>query len=492
MTGVVKTKENITGNYNPRNKQSRIYVNRLNDARSSYNDWNVKDELYWSKYQIKETDMRVKTATFTSDTYLDLTTGLYCVLITSPFHEDFGGIILSVEEDRDKGLYNYQCQDFTRQYQQKWELVLKNVTLHRLIKHIITGGSIPLNGEITDAMKKTWKTDLSGLRPAYQYDQEFWNPSIKNFNPMTQTFSSTIKGKSGIEIIRDYVFGTGAYIDVYPNKYGILQIEPYHKTDWLKSILEVSYEEIMDMKVSFNTTNIVTGVAVQNSDQLSTGKVYDSKTVTGLDLSVIYGLNEATISDPNPKTTTTTNTKKTTTTTSTSKKNSGNPYKTKKKRIYLNSDNIDGKSTDKAFLNNIAKALKKQGWSTKVIGVGPNTHTEKYMKGCTDGVWFCVYGGADGAVFKECAGKNSYTNTLKKNNLRTVIGMKKGCDIRKGGKCYKYLKRAHDDNYSPASYKGVSYPLNMLTKAKVPIMYAGTVDKMVAKFLKGGDNPKAC
>ena len=70
--------------------------------------------------------------------------------------------------------------------------------------------------------------------------------------------------------------------------------------------------------------------------------------------------------------------------------------------------------------------------------------------------------------------------------------MKQGGDIRKGGKYYKYLPRAHDDNYSPASFKGISYPLDMLTKGKVPIMYAGTADNMVAKFLAGGDNPKAC
>jgi hypothetical protein len=67
-----------------------------------------------------------------------------------------------------------------------------------------------------------------------------------------------------------------------------------------------------------------------------------------------------------------------------------------------------------------------------------------------------------------------------------------GGDIRKGGKYYKYLPRAHDDNYSASSFKGVSYPLKMLTDGKVPIMYAGNVKDMVAKFLAGGDNPKAC
>ena len=488
MVGVAKTKEKIDINYTPSNN-SRVYINQLADARYTYNNWKNKTEIFWSKYQIKETDMRVKTATFTSNTYLDLTTGLYCVLITSPFHEDFGGVILSVEKDTSTGLYNYQCQDFTRQFMDKVDIIINNVSLHRLIKVMLTGGALPFKGDITKKQKE-WKNELSGLRPAYQYEQQYWGVSKENnFNPMTKTFKSIIKGKTTIEVIRDFVLGSGGYIDVYPNKYGALQIEPYHKTDWLKSCVEIPFQDIQDMKVNFNTTNIVTGVEVQSTEQLAVGKQYTSKSVTGLDLEVIFGKKGETISNPNQSTTK--NSTKKSNSTVTAKKTNGNPYGTKKKVVWLNSDNIRGKSTDKKFLNDIAKLLKKQGWTTKVVGVGPNFHTEKYM-GPKNGVWFCIYGGADAAVFKETVGKNSYTNKLKKLGSRTVIGMRQGCDIRKGGKCYKYLKRAHDDNYSPSSFKGISYPLDTLTKGKVPIMYAGTADKMVAKFLAGGDNPKAC
>ena len=485
MVGVAKTNKTVDINYTPAN-QTRIYVTRLKYATQFSVDWVNKAEIYWNKYQIKETDMRVKTATFSSDTYLDLTTGVYCVLITTPFHEDFGGIILSVEKDKDTGMYNYQCQDFTRQYQAKYEMILNGVTLHRLLKFLITRGGLPLSGDITAAQKK-YKNILSGLRPAYQYDQKSWGAS-KDFNPMTKSLKSIIKGKSVIEIIRDYVFGSGAYVDVYTNKYGVLQIEPYHRTDWLKSCVEIPFEEIEDMKLSFNTTNIVTGVNVQSAEQLSVGKGYSSETLVGLDLAAIFGNNGASISNPNKSTT---NTSKTNNSTTTAKKNNGNPYKTKKKVVWLNSDNILGKTADKNFMNDIAKLLKKQGWTTKVVGVGPNFHTEKYM-GPKNGVWFCIYGGADAAVFKETVGKNSYTNKLKKLNSRTVIGMRQGCDIRKGGKCYKYLKRAWDDNYSKSSFKGLSYPIDVLTKGKVPICYGSTPEKMVAKFLAGGDNPKAC
>lgn len=326
---------------------------------------------------------------------------------------------------------------------------------------------------------------MSGLRPAYQYEQKYWGSS-RNFNPMTQSMKGSIKGKSIIEVIRDYCLGSGAYIDVYPNKYGILQIEPYHKKDWLESNVTIPYHTIQDMKVKFDTKNIVTGVSITSSDSLKIGGSATSKELIGLDLAQLFGNNGASIST-SKKTKTKTSKGNTKTV-----KNTTNPYGTKLKKIYINSDNIYGKSTDRQFMKDFAAAMRKQGWKTKIIGWGPNTHTEKYMNGCKDGVWFCIYGGADAAVFRETVKKNSYTNKLKSLNSRTVIGMRTGGNIRKGGKYYKWLPRAHDDNYSPSSFKGISYPLATLTKGKVPIMYANSVKDMVAKFLAGGDNKEAC
>ena len=121
--------------------QSHIFVYRLINANSlilDNNCWNESLTIYWSKYQIKETDMRQKTATFTSPHYFDLTTGLYSVLITSPFHEDFGGVILSVEYDKSTGLYNYQCQDFSRKYQSKFNLISTNNTYYDLLRLFLT------------------------------------------------------------------------------------------------------------------------------------------------------------------------------------------------------------------------------------------------------------------------------------------------------------------------------------------------------------------
>lgn len=489
MVAITKTNET---NYDTNlvQNQTYIYVCRKGGGNQVIVDWKHKDLIYWKSYEIKETDMRQETASFVTPQYFDLTTGVYCVLISSPYHKAFGGVILSVEYDEEEGLYTYQCQDFSRIYNSKVDLMAVNITTHRLLKHLITKAGVPLTGKINKKTQKAWKNVLSGLRPAYQYEQKYYG-STKNFNPMTEKVNLIIKDKSFIEVIRDLVYGSGAYIDVYFDTYGICHINPYHKDD-LKKGLVLSACTMTDRDFKFDTTNIVTGTIVQSTDKMSAGTYYGSGDLVNLDLSVFFGEMSTSISNPNTSTTKTTTSnasnKKSNTT-----KNKNNPYNTKKKKVYISSDNISGKTADKKFMNDVAKELRKNGWTTKVIGLGPNSHYyPNYSKSCKDGVWFCIFGGADAAVFKQCVTKNAYTNSMKKNGVRTVIGMHGGGDIRKGGKYYKYLPRAHDDNYSASSFKGVSYPLKMLTGGKVPIMYAGNVKDMVAKFLAGGDNPKAC
>ena len=491
MTAIVKTNLTVLGNYAANN--AYILITRKSSATGLDVLWNGYINIPWEKYTITETDFRMKTATFSTPQYIDLTTGTYAILITTPLHEDFGGVIMNIDYDSTSGMYSYQCQDWSRVYQGKIDVVSKNKTVHRLLQFLITQGGVSLVGSVSKAKLKQHKKVLSGLRPAYQYAQRAFGSTFE-FNPMTEKTNIIIRGKSWIEAIRDLVYASGAYIDVYFDKYGRIQIEPYHKDDFMNTGLLLTANEIAEYSQSFDTTNIITGVTVQSTDKTKNGKHYTSRELIGIDLSAIFGNLTTVIENPNQTTSTNnaTSSKKTSKKKkSTSKTKTTNPYGTKKKVVWLNSDNIRGKSADRKFMEDIAKILKKNGWKTKIVGVGPNTHTENYM-GPKNGIWFCIYGGADAAVFKECVGKNSYTNKLKRLGSRTVIGMRQGCDIRKGGKCYKWLPRAHDDNYSGSGFKGLSYPLNVLTKGKVPIGYAGTAKQMAAKFLKGMDNPKAC
>lgn len=493
MTAIVKTNKTLTGNY--ASNEAFILLARRNDARGHVMDWNSYESIVWKKYQIKETDFRVKTATFTTPQYVDLTTGSFAVMITTPMHEDFMGVIISVSYDHKTGLYEYQCQDWSRNFQSKLDMVIETKNVYRVLQTLITSDAIPITGAVTKTQLKNFKKTLSGLRPAYQYYQHAFGSTFE-FNPMLDQSKKIIRGKSYIEAIRDLIYGSGAYIDVYFNKYGTLQIEPYHKDDFFNTGLFLSNAEITNnVTQKFDTTNIITGTIVHNTDKSKWGTSYGASTLVGINLAAIFGVLTESIENPNQ--TNASSSSSSNKSSNTSKKSNtntktSNPYGTKKKVVWLNSDNVTGRSSDMKFLKDMAKLLNKNGWSTKIVGVGSHTHEEGYAN-VKNGIWLCVYGGIDAAVIREACIKSSYRNKLDRNKSRSVFCMRPpAASILKGGKYYKYLPRAWDDTYSPASFKGISKPLDWMTKYKVPIMYAKNAKKMVAKFLAGGDNPDAC
>lgn len=488
MTSIVKTKE-VIENSNIVSNDARVFITRKANANQLWIDWVHKHEIHWGKYQIKETDMRQKTATFTSPMYIDLTTGVYCVLITSKMHENFGGIILSVDYDKDTGLYEYRCQDFSRVYQSKFELIITNRNMHRILKFLITRGGVSLIGAISKAKVKEYAKVLSGLRPAYQYEQKYYG-SIFNFNPMTLKNQMIIRNKSWIEVIRDLVFGTGAYIDVYFDQYGIIHIDPYHKKDWLETGLHLTLPEIAQAKHTFDTTNIITGVIVHSTDKTKGGTAYVASNVVNLNLSVFFGNLGTSIDNPNQSTSTSSSSGNTSTKKSTSASKTSNPYGTKKKVVYLSIDNINTKSSDLKVMQDMKALLQKQGWSVTICGVGPSTHYKRRAE-CKKGVWFTLYGGYCAGTLREACTSSWFLNPLKKNKSRVVIGFLPPAQtgILKGGKYYKHLGPAHDWGGS-RSYANIDYPAKFMSRNGVPWMHAKNAKEMVSKFLAGGDNYK--
>ena len=487
MVALSKTKE-ITYNANLVQNKSHIKISRINDPKKLvYLDWKNYDDIHWKEYEIKETDMRQKTATFTSPNYFDLTTGVYAVLITSPYHANFGGVILSVEYDEDTGLYDYKCQDFSRFYQTKVFLQTKKVKLYHILQHLISQGVISVAKKPKKSELKKIKNTLSGLRPASYYDQKLAGSTI-SFNPMTQKVSIRAKGKSYIELIRDLVFGTGAYIDVYFDIHGVLQVVPYHKNDLFKSGLHLTTQEIANRKFSFDTTNIITGVNILDDGDKS--KRYSAKDLTNVDLSAFFG-NLYSFID-NTSTSSTKSNKNNSKKQSTTTVNSDNPYGTKNKVVYMNIDSIDGDSSDQNKMDKMCDLLKKQGWECHTCGVGSESHYARRGE-VYGGIWFTLYGGACAGTLYETCTNNWYRSPLVSHGSRTVVGFfPPAGDIREGGKYHDWLPRAHDDGFSSYNFTGISHMADMLTKCAVPFMYANNPAQMVAKFLKGGDNPEAC
>ncbi|RAP46447.1 MAG: hypothetical protein BZ136_07515 [Methanosphaera sp. rholeuAM74] len=121
--------------------------------------------------------------------------------------------------------------------------------------------------------------------------------------------------------------------------------------------------------------------------------------------------------------------------------------------VVVNSDNIEGKSADKARIQRCVDALKQAGYNAIASGVGPNWHVSD-MRNHKNSYIVCIVGGLCAGTILDYASAY-YQNYMKNNN-------------NKGGQAYyakhgkykvpasqlEWLERAWDDNFSPRSFKG--------------------------------------
>ena len=492
MTKFTETGEVVIGSNRIPAKESYIYVGRLIYSKVMAIDNLPPNNIPWTKYQIKETDMRIKTATFSSPQYMDLTLGRYIVRIVSPYHENFTGFILSVEYDEDNRVYNYQCQDWSRNYMYKTGTARAgDVTMIDYLKNLLIRQDLDFGSTFTSENLKKYSDVLSGLRPAGDYAQEKWGSIIK-FNPMTEKPQMIIRDTPNIEIIRDLVFGSGAYIDLWWNDYGILQVEPYQKDDFFNTGLHLVSPEAVDRKFKFDTTNIITGAVVRNPDKPSgeegTGKRYWNDLLTNFFgyFNVAGADKDLWTSLGNKATTTTTSTKSTSSSSSSSSSSStSNPFKGKK--IWINADN--GSDDMK---NTVANKLKNKGYTVHVGRTGSNVHYEDYTNVTKDYVYITMYNGFCAGTIQE-AYSSSIQNKLKNKNVQLVVMF----DTRnwtnpQGMKPYRYgdftgytAHRAWDDNFSSGdpTIKNVSSWLK--NKGAVYCAYPNA-DGLVEQFEAGG------
>ena len=474
MVRFVETTEEIADT-NLSRSSTKLFIGRLKDSRQLISsDLGVNGfETPFSKHNIKETDMRIKTASFTTPHQLDLTNGQYCVLITSPQFENFAGVILSEEYDEKTGLYTYQCQDWSRKHMSKsiWRYV--NGSMWSLLCCLITNNGVPL--DYTQKDLDAWKEHLSGLRPRSEYNQVDWG-SIVNFNPMSQQNYLLIRDKACMEVIRDIVYGSGGYIDLYFNDNGILQVEPYHKKDWENTGVHIDSRDVSEVKVKFDTTNIITSAIVSTGEGFDTGIKYTNEV-----LRAFFGIMGTTLTNK-------TETKSTSSSSSGAVASNGNPYGSKAKKIWINADNGSG-----SMKSAVANVLKNKGWDVHVGRTGSNVHYEDYFNVTSDYQCYAtLYNGFCAGTIRE-AYSDYIQNTLKKKGVTLVVmwdtsgwtnpqGM---YPYRNGDFTGYNAGRAWDDNFSSSdpSIKNVSSWL----KSKGAIYCASpTAEGIVDQFLKGG------
>ena len=463
--------------------QTKILVTQFKDARPItvyYDAIDQSHEIYWSKYQIKESDRRQKTATFSSPNYFDLTTGKYWIFIISPYHDDFGGQILNVSYNEDTGMYDYQCQDGTRPYLSKFSFWSRSYTVYAVLRHLVSLGAVSLNP--TQQQLEKYKDMISGLLPENAYEQAPYGSTIA-FNPMKDIKKVWFKDKRVIDIIQDLVYGSGAYIDVYFDKFGLLHIEPYNRYEWLNSGLTLFPNELTKREMKFDITNVITSVSFSPSKMEAPDAAY-SRDLLHLDLGLIFG---PLMGSVNVQSTDTNSGSGGTTNTNTTVNNNGNPFGLSGKNVWINADNGSGD-----FKNDMANKLKNKGWNVHVGGTGPGYHYNDYFNVGSNYVYVTIYNGFCAGTIRE-AYSSKIQNTLRsKNVVLCVVFDTRTWTNPKGMAPYKYgdftgynAGRAWDDNFS-SSDPSINNVMQWLKNNNAKWCASPTVDGVIEQFLAGG------
>ena len=329
-------------------------------------------DITFTSYEITETDPRVKTAKFTTPEYFDLTAGQLWVHISSPYHENFGGRILKVDFDKDKGLYSYQCQDGRRNYMNKERLINKNTRVYELLQFFLlscydTTSSTPLETIENNIDTERGRKLLSGLRPIEAYELQ---NGVLNQNWFDQQATEELSYDSTMDKIMNYAHVGGCPTDVYFTPEGVCQIEPLDINTWIKTGFKLTHSDLSSYNYGFDTTNILTGVNFQTPDNTpivnpDTGQTINEELSK---LGFYFGANIGMISPVTESVTT-----KSSGGTSTSN-GGGTGVNNKGKTVVVACDIND--ANDGTVLGTTCATLEAAGYDVINLGIAPNLFSD--------------------------------------------------------------------------------------------------------------------
>ena len=139
--------------------------------------------------------------------------------------------------------------------------------------------------------------------------------------------------------------------------------------------------------------------------------------------------------------------------------------------IYITSDNINNPTADNARINSIIAGLKALGLKAYNMGLGPNLHDTilTNAKLPSNAVIVDIYGGADAGLIKEMG--SAWYKAEKGAKTVYSVFWPPSTDITG----LAFLKRAHDDNYNPASFTGLANPAKYLLDNGYYYIHSGTL-----------------
>ena len=540
LTKIVRVREDVEGltvkvpgGYTiPSNNQgfieSKIYsttfkydVNKKNNWVYETPNWdtiiglNHVDNIRFTTYEITETDGRVKTAKFTTDTYLDLTLGRVWVYITSPYHENFGGRILKVDYDKSTGLYTYQCQDGRRQYISKRRFTMNNGIIYDALElALITpsmykkgGATFPIPKELREKHAKS----LSGLHPIGDYDKLKLSPVLKGDNPFKQRVTG-LSYDSIIDVITNLAKNGQYPIDVWFDPSGICHIDPIDLDKWLKQGIRLVHSDLISYKYGFDTTNIITGVTLKSKDEENASGYYDEFA----ELTYFFGVNFGSVDPVTTTTSSTGGTSSSSDTSSTSTSTSGtatgngvviNP-KTgcrdnsganipKNMPIVISIDNIGTYSQDMQFMRNVKSALQGHGYTNVTIsGVGPGYHNKDVERASPNTCCLTIFGGYCACTFSDYWG---YLKSKIKSGVKIVAGFtnmpnyhaNKPSSINPNGTHLDKITWLPKPWDMSCGISGLSNPGQKILNAGVNWVYGDTAQELADNLAKGNSGGSA-
>ena len=306
-------------------------------------EWTVPKEIPFSEFVITETDLRVKTATFSSPYHIDLTNGRACIWIQRKYGENFGGVILSCEYDGTTGMYNYSCQDWNRLLTNKVYVILAGDTkVYDIIKKLLIKCNISTDGlksidsydyiieevPLDDDPNETLGSSTGGN---FQANSNTGNNTNNSNSSSDNKKSSKSKKKTSSELsakqrkelekaehnpfykkpsglydkitARDFILAlvmkAGVSIDIHMDENGVLHFDKYEKDTYRKARWFFVDTDIYEPRLKLDITDIITQVAVKHTDPLdANATLYTSEKLLGVNLATFFGVMGTVIDNP--------------------------------------------------------------------------------------------------------------------------------------------------------------------------------------------------
>ncbi|MGB9978055.1 pseudomurein-binding repeat-containing protein [Methanobacterium sp.] len=154
---------------------------------------------------------------------------------------------------------------------------------------------------------------------------------------------------------------------------------------------------------------------------------------------------------------------------------------TQARPVYITSDYINGATTDTNRINAIVNGLKALGLKAYNAGLGANTHYSVLQNSSVpaNALIVDIYGGADAGVIYEM-GQSYYKKLVGSRKVFSVWMAPSSVNITG----LAWLPRAHDDNYSPASFTGLAHPDQYLLNNGYNYIYSGDLNAIIAAIYK--------